>query len=322
MAKYRFNKDLLSFVPIQKSIREKLMSFLLYSVGFIFAAVIANIVFSHFRETPKEKRLLREQSDLIVKYMMLNKQLDQISLVMSDIQQRDDLVYRPIFDAKAIPQSIREAGFGGVNRYASLENMKESELMVNTAKRVDKLLKQIYIQSKSYDEVIELARNKDKMIACVPAIQPVALNDFYRLTSYFGQRIDPFLSFGKWHQGMDFAASVGTKIYATGDGVVSIAGYSNGGYGNCIDICHGFGYLTRYAHLSKIIVKQGQRVKRGEVIGLMGSTGRSTGSHLHYEVQCNKVPMNPINFYFNDITPEQYDLMVRLSAEEGGKTMD
>lgn len=320
--KYVFNSESLRFDRIDKSLREKVLSFFLYAIIYCAFAVLLNVVFTRFFETPKEQNLRREQADILLNYTLLNKQLDEMEELLAEIQQRDDKIYRPVFEENPIPRSIREAGFGGVNRYAHLETIKESSMVISTAKRLDKILKQLYIQSKSYDKIVTLAKNKDKLIASLPAIQPVAIKDLTRISSYFGVRTDPFTGALKMHEGMDFSGSVGTDIYATGDGVVVYANYSREGYGSIIIIDHGYGYSTRYAHLNKILVTEGQQVKRGEVIGLMGNTGRSKGPHLHYEVRKNKKALNPVNFYFNDITSEQYDMMIRKSAEEGGQTMD
>ena len=234
---------------------------------------------------------------------------------ISDIQQRDDYLYRTIFELDPIPPSVREAGFGGTNRYVDFEGYDNSDVMIGTFKKVDVISKKLYVQSKSFDTVIKLAKNKEKMIAAIPAIQPVALKDFNRISDYFGARSDPFTGKRTMHNGMDFTGPEGSDIFATGDGVVIESGYSFYGYGNKVVIDHGYGYKTVYAHLQKITVDDGQKVKRGEVIGLLGNTGRSTGAHLHYEVKLNNRPKDPINYYFNDMTDEEYDLMVEACSK-------
>lgn len=320
--RYQFSPELLRFVPVKKTIKQRFISLLLYSLWFIAASVLFNVVFTHFFQTPKEQMLKRERRELVLKYEMLNEQVAGLEQDLYEIQQRDDQVYRPVFNEKPIPASVRQAGFGGVNRYAGLESLSESRRVISTAKRIDKLSKQLYIQSKSYDKIIDMARNKDEMIASIPAIQPIAIDDLNRISSYYGTRRDPYTGRLKWHEGMDFTGAIGTDIRATGDAIVKRAEYSRYGYGYLIVLDHGYGYQTRYAHLHKILVEEGDKVRRGTVIGELGNSGRSTGPHLHYEVRKNNTPMNPINFYFNDISAEQYDLMVQQSAQEGGETMD
>ncbi len=320
--RYQFNPELLRFVPVKKTVKQRVLTFFAYSLWFIGASVAFNVVFTHFLETPKEQSLKRERRELVLKYDMLNEQVAGLEQDLYEIQQRDDQIYRPVFNEKPIPASVRQAGFGGVNRYADLESLSESRRVISTAKRIDKLSKQLYIQSKSYDKIMGLARNKDKMIASIPAIQPIAIDDLNRISSYYGTRRDPYTGRLKWHKGMDFTGEIGTNIRATGDAVVKRAEYSRYGYGYLIVLDHGYGYETRYAHLDKMLVEKGMEVKRGTVIGHLGNSGRSTGPHLHYEVRKNNDPMNPINFYFNDISAEQYDLMVQQSAREGGQTMD
>lgn len=320
--KFCFNPNTLSFDKIKKSKRQLILPYVAYCIYFIAAAIIINIVFTYYFETPKIKQLKREYEQVMLKYEMLEKQIDHVYISLKDIQQRDDQIFRPIFELDPIPSSIREAGFGGINRYDKYEDVKESELVIDVSRMIDKITKQVYVQSKSYDKIIEHSRNKDKMLASLPAIQPIAIKDLGRISSYYGWRVDPFTKRSKFHDGMDFTGAVGTEVYATGNGTVEYAKYSRYGYGNDIVINHAFGYKTRYAHLNNLLVEKGDVVKRGQVIGHLGNTGRSTGPHLHYEVIKNNKPVNPINFYFNDISPEQYELMVRYSARKGGETMD
>ncbi|MGE5316614.1 MAG: M23 family metallopeptidase, partial [Chloroflexota bacterium] len=225
-----------------------------------------------------------------------------------------------IFESEPIPSSVRKAGFGGANRYEKLEGYKNTEIIKNTSKKLDMIASQLVVQSKSYDEVFELAKGKEKMMASIPAIQPISNKDLRRIGSYFGYRTDPFYKVTKFHEGIDFTASVGTEVYSTGDGTVVNVG-RKGGYGNCIIINHGFGYQTLYAHLSKMNVKPGQKVQRGEVIGRVGNTGKSTSPHLHYEVHKGNRSIDPINFFFNDLTPEEYELMIELS-QRPSQTLD
>lgn len=316
-AKYKFNPNSLSYEKIEKSKKEKLKFLLTYAVALIVAGVIVNIAYFSFFDSPKEKQLKRENSQMVSQYEFLKKRVDQMDKVLEDIQNRDDNIYRVIFEAEPIPSSIREAGFGGVNRYAHLEGMKNSEIVIETAKKLDKISKQMYIQSKSYDEIVELAKNKEQMLAAIPAIMPISNNDLKRTASGWGWRIHPIYKIRKFHYGMDFTAPTGTEIYATGDGVVTNVSTSRRGYGMKIVINHGYGYETLYAHLSKFNVRKGQKVKRGDVIGFVGSTGTSTAPHLHYEVHKDGNKVNPMHFYFNDLDAEEFDKMVMISSNSG-----
>jgi murein DD-endopeptidase MepM/ murein hydrolase activator NlpD len=273
------------------------------------------LIFYQFFDSPKEKKLKLEIQNLTSQYEVIDKNMKQIEIVLDEIQDRDDNIYRVIFEADPIPTSIRKQGFGGVNRYEKLLGLSNSELMINTSKKIDQLTKQLYLQSKSFDEVIDLAKNKSNMLASIPAIQPVANKDLKRMASGYGYRIHPIYKTRKMHYGMDFSAKTGTEIYSTGDGVVSKVKRSKRGYGNYVKINHGFGYETLYAHMSKYIVKKGQKVKRGEVIGFVGNSGISTAPHLHYEVRKDNKKINPVNFYYNDLSPEEYEKMLEISLQ-------
>jgi len=251
-----------------------------------------------------------------LEYDLVNQRLKQMSTVLEDLQDRDDNIYRVVFEAEPIPDEVRKAGFGGVNRYSKYKELENRDLLTETMRRTDILSKQIVIQSKSYDEIFTMIRNKAAMLSCIPAIQPVNNKDLKRMASGFGYRTDPIYKTTKFHAGMDFAATVGTEIYATGDGIVVRADADASGYGNHVRINHGYGYLTLYGHMSKISVRTGQRVKRGDVIGLVGNTGKSVGPHLHYEVHKNNEAINPVNFYYNDLSPEEYARMIELSGTE------
>jgi len=318
-SKYRFNPESLSYDRIQHTVKEKLIRFLTYFFASLALAVIYHIVFSLFLDLPKEKILKRELTQMTLQYEIMNKQLDQISAVLADIQNRDDNIYRTVFNAEPIPASIRTAGFGGVNRYQELEGFDNSEIVIATARKLDVLKKQLFVQSKSFDDVIDLAKNKEQMLASIPSIQPISINDVRRIGGFYGMRIHPILKIFRMHDGMDFTAPIGTDVYATGDGVVSDIQRSRArrGYGNLIEIDHGYGYKTIYAHLEDIKVRPGQRVKRGDVIGTVGNTGLSTAPHLHYEIRKVGRSVNPINYYFNDLTPEEFDAMIELSQQGG-----
>ena len=271
-SRFRYNPESLSYEKISPGFKERFIQFLTYFAATLVIAVIYNVIFLSFFDSPKEKALRRENSQMELQYQILNKRFDQVSLVLKDMQQRDDNIYRTIFEAEPIPTSIRKAGFGGVNRYADLEGYDNSRLVVETTKKLDIITKEVYVQSKSYDELIKLAMNKEEMLASIPAIQPISNKDLTRVASGWGYRIHPIYKVKKFHFGMDFTASVGTEIYSTGDGVVSLVRSSKRGYGNEIIIDHGFGYKTLYGHMSKFNVKEGQHVKRGEIIGFVGNT--------------------------------------------------
>jgi len=313
--KYQFDSNTLTFKKVKLAWIQKIKRVSMFLGVTITASLLLHFAYTSFYNTPKEEMLLNEKQELVTKYEILNDQFKDIDLIIKDIQQRDDYFYRTIFELEPIPASVRKAGFGGTNRYIDLEGFESSNVMIETFKRLDIISKKIYVQSKSFDTVIELAKNKEKMIAAIPAIQPVALKDFNRISDYFGARNDPFTGKRKMHHGMDFTGPEGADIFATGDGVVVEAGYSLYGYGNRITVDHGYGYKTIYAHLQKIKVDIGQKVNRGDVIGLLGNTGRSTGAHLHYEVRLYNKTINPINYYFNDMSDEEYDLMVEACSK-------
>ncbi|NOY37186.1 MAG: M23 family metallopeptidase [Chlorobi bacterium] len=316
-ARYRFNPDTLQYDRIELSLKKKIVRFLSYFSASIILGAIYMLMFTFFFDSPEERKLKREVSELRSQYELMNKQLDKVSTVLEDLEQRDDNLYRTIFEAEPISKSIRKAGFGGVNRYTELEGYDNSDIVIQTARKLDQLTREIYIQSKSYDELIKLATNKEKMLASIPAIQPISNKDLRRTASGWGWRIHPIYKIRKFHYGMDFTAPRGTPVYATGDGVVKTIRRSRRGYGNQILIDHGFGYVTQYAHLNAFNVKKGQHVHRGDVIGFVGSTGLSTAPHLHYGVLYNGKYINPINYYFNDLTADEYEKMVILSQNAG-----
>jgi murein DD-endopeptidase MepM/ murein hydrolase activator NlpD len=319
--RYQFNTKSLKIEKVQVTMKERLKRLAgSMAFGLVFGMVVIVLAYN-FMKSPREKILLNELEQYKLQYKIMNDRMDKIQKVLGDVQDRDDNIYRVIFEAEPIPSEIRKAGFGGTDRYEHLQGLANSKIIVNTAKRLDEITSQLVVQSKSYDEVFKLAKNKEKLIASLPAIQPVDFHDLRRIGSLFGYRTDPFYKVMKFHEGIDFAASIGTPVYVTGDGVVTEAEYNSGGYGNKIIINHGFSYETVYAHLSKIKVKVGQHVKRGEIIGLMGNTGKSTAPHLHYEVHKSGVPMNPIYFFFNDITPAEYQAMLEMSSKPS-QTLD
>ncbi|MDY0089659.1 MAG: M23 family metallopeptidase [Flavobacteriaceae bacterium] len=281
--------------------------------GFLCFVILIN---TSLFETPKDRLQAREIEILKLQYELLNKKMDLLDEVLVSIEERDNNLYRVYFNSSPIPPEQRKAGFGGVNRYKELEGFNNSELIINTTKRFDVLSKQLAIQSKSLDEILSLAEDKEKLLAAVPAIQPVKNEDLKQMASGYGYRNDPFTKIRKFHYGMDFTAKTGTPVYASGDAIVSRADNAMSGFGNLIILKHGFGYETYYAHLSKFKVKAGQKVKRGDIIGYVGSTGRSEAPHLHYEVHKDGNPVNPINFYYGSISAEEYVAISKIASQE------
>ncbi len=322
--KYKFNPDTLSYERVGISIRERLGKILTYLASSLGVALIIVIVFLNYYETPRSKALKRENQQLLSQYELMSRDLDLVEKVLEDLQQRDDNIYRIIFEADPIPSSVRKAGFGGTNKYSHLEDFSNSSLIIETARKLDVVSKEAYIQSKSYDEVLKLALNKEKMLASIPAIMPVANEDLKRTASGWGYRIHPIYKVRKMHYGMDFTAPVGTPIYSTGDGKVIETGGSSRtrvGFGLVVKVDHGYGYETLYGHLNSFAVKVGQEVKRGDLIGYVGNTGGSTAPHLHYEVHRNGSAVNPQHYYFKDLTPQEYERMIAISSNIG-QTLD
>lgn len=314
--RYHFNEDTLTFSEHKRSFGDRFRKGLGYIASSAFIAVGFILLFFNFFDSPKEKRLKRENTELRLQYDLVDKQVNDISSILTDIQERDDNIYRAIFEADPIPSTIRDAGFGGANRYEDLKKLKAAKLVIDTRTKLDIITKKLYVQSNSFDEVVELAKNKEKMLMSTPSIMPLASKDLKHIASGWGIRIHPIDKVPKFHHGMDFSAAKGTEIHATGNGVIERA-YISPSYGNVILVNHGYNYKTLYAHMSGFNVKQGQKVTRGQIIGFVGNTGRSRGAHLHYEVHYKGAKVNPKNFYFNDLTPEQYEEMIAKSAEYG-----
>lgn len=311
--RFKYNPQTLNYEKVDRTVWDRVKAtgaFLIAALA--FAAIILLISYTYF-DSPKERILQRENDQLRAQYEVLNNRVDELAEVMRDMETRDDNIYRVIFEAEPIDANERMAGIGGSNRYKYLEGYEFSELTIESNKKLDRLSKRMVVQSESLDEVVDLAKNKEKLLRSIPAIQPVSNLDLTRVASGYGMRIDPHYKVPKMHQGMDFTAPTGTPIYATGDGKVVRADNKSSGYGNHIRIDHGFGYVTLYAHLDEYKVRAGQKVERGDIIGLVGNTGKSKGPHLHYEVRYNDEPINPVNFYFNDITPEEYEILIDIA---------
>jgi len=315
--KYYYDSDTLSYRKIELRKRDKFKRMLGFLLSSIIMGLFLMFITFQFIESPKEKAQKREIENMELNYGLLNKKMSQVEQVLEGIQHRDNEIYRLYFETNPIPEEQRKAGFGGVNRYKSLEGFENSDMIIDVSKNMDILSKQLYIQSKSLDEIINLAEDKEKLLAGIPAIQPIRKEDLSRMASGYGWRSDPFTKARKKHNGMDFTAPTGTPIYATGNGKVKRADNTASGFGQHIEIDHGYGYKTIYAHLSKYNVKRGQNVSRGDLIGFVGNTGRSVGPHLHYEVHKNGRPINPINFYYGNLTPEEFKEMLKTASQEG-----
>lgn len=314
--KYRFNPKSLNYEKVKVTFKDRVGKIASYlAIGLVFTTVTILLAYKLI-DSPKEKMLRREIETLQLQYNLLHKKMDQTQLVLNDLQDRDDNIYRVIFEAEPIPNSIRQAGFGGTDRYSVFDNFDNAQLLKTTTERLDRITKQLYIQSKSFDEVVKLAKNKEKLLASIPAIMPINQKDLlHQVTSGFGWRTHPIYKTPEFHPGMDFTAEQGTPIYATGDGTIEVADNLAQGYGNHVVIKHEFEYQTLYGHMSKIACRVGQKVKRGQLIGYVGSTGLSTAPHVHYEVMKKGERVNPINFYYNDLSPEQYQVMLELSTK-------
>ena len=313
--KYRFNTKSLTYEKAKVTSKEVILRVLSYlATGTVFA-VITIFLANKFLPSPIQKKQNRELEVVKLQYDLLNKKMKQVQTVLNDLQDRDDNIYRVIFESEPIPSSIRNAGFGGSDRYKDLEGYCNTQLMKETTERLDRITKQLYIQSKSFDEVVKMAKGKEKLIASIPAIMPLNNKNLKHLPSGYGWRTHPIYKTQEFHPGMDFTAEQGTPIYATGDGVVEVADANAQGYGNHVVINHGFGYQTLYGHMSRMATTPGKKVKRGDLIGYVGSTGLSTGPHVHYEVIKNGEKVNPINFYYNDLSPQEYQLMLELSSK-------
>jgi len=319
--KYKYNPRTLDYEEVNDAWPVRLFKTILY----LSPSIVMGLVFAYFftrqLDSPKEKLLKGEIEVYKAEIQRLGQDMDLVSRALDDIEKRDEDLYRLALYADRFPEELRIMGTGGSERYAYLDGYSNSELLKSTSVKMDQLESRLHSQSLSFKELLELAKNKEKMLASVPAIQPVSNKELKRMASGFGYRIDPIYKTRRMHTGMDFTANVGTEVYATGDGVIEELEQSGWGYGNAIVINHGFGFKTRYAHLSAFKVKQGQRVKRGELIGLVGNTGKSTGPHLHYEVVKGGVKVNPIHYYHSDLTPAQYEKLIEMS-KNSFKTLD
>ena len=321
--KYYYDQDTLSYRPIETSRTLRISNAILFIISAALLGVATLFIFlnTNIVSTPTEIIQAREIENYELQFNILNRKLKNIESVLANIEDRDNNLYRIYFEASPIPEAQRKVGFGGVNRYKDLEGFNNSELIINSTKKLDVLMKQTVVQSKSLDEIEYLVNDKEELLEAIPSIQPVKNEDLKRMASGFGYRTDPFTKKRKMHYGMDFTAKRGTPVYASGNGVVKRADNRSSGYGRHIRIDHGFGYVSLYAHLNAYNVRVGEKVKRGDVIGFVGSTGRSVGPHLHYEILKNNQKINPLNFYYGNLSAEEFDIIVNQAQQEN-QSMD
>ena len=316
--KYYYDTETCKYERVKVSTWDMTLNLLGFlSVSLIIAIGIV-IIYNSYFDSPKEAILKKENQELQLYYDILEKEMEGMNDMLTALQERDDNVYRVIFEAEAIPSTIRSAGFGGAHRYRNLleSGLAKEELILSNFQKLDKLKKQMYIQTKSYDEILEMAKDKSKMLASIPAIQPINNHELTRLASGYGMRIHPILKVRKLHTGLDYSAPRGTPIYATGDGTVITVRTNFGGYGKEVEIDHGYGFVTKYAHMDSFNVKKGQKVKRGECIGYVGTTGSSTAPHCHYEIIKDGNKINPVHYIFKDINDEEYEKLLELASVE------
>lgn len=316
---YKYNSETNNFERYYPSVKERITSALKVCIAAIILAAIIIILFNYIVATPNEENLKAENKRLKSQYGIMSARLDNMLTVMDRMEERDDNFYRVMMQLDPLSDAQRLSGLDKENRYSQLSKLSDSRLVDQLSKRMNVLEKRIYSQLQSFDQLQETLSNQQDRLAHIPSVLPINIAD-YTMSSGYGYRVDPIYGSSKFHEGLDFAASKGTNVFATGDGTVVVAGREKG-YGNCVDIEHGYNYLTRYAHLSEVLVKPGEEVKRGQLIGKVGSTGKSTGPHLHYEVRYKDIPQNPVNYYFMDLTPEEYYEMIQI-AEMAGHVMD
>ena len=321
--KYYYDHDTLSYREIKVTNKNRISGVLLFLLASFFFGITSLLILlnSDIINTPSEVAQKRSLDNFNLQFDILNKKLGQLEKVIANIENRDNNLYRVYFEASPIPEEQRRAGFGGINRYKDLEGYDNSDLIINTTKRLDILTKQTVVQSRSLEEIESLAKNKASLIEAIPTIQPIKNKDLTRVASGYGYRIDPFTKIRRFHYGMDFTAKRGTPIYATGNGIVKRADNRSSGYGKHIRIDHGFGYVSLYAHLSKYKVRRGQKVKRGDIIGYVGNSGRSVGPHLHYEILKDNKKINPLNFYYGNLSAQEYEALLTQSNQEN-QSMD
>jgi len=316
--KYYYNKETCNFEVIKLKKREILLKYITFFSVVLFCSFILILFYDTYFESPKILSLKKENEELKTHFQILDEEMKLANKMLSNLEQRDDNVYRIIFEAEPIPSSIRKAGIGGIEKYKELleGGLEREDIIIETYAKSDELKRKMYIQTKSYDELIQLANNKEKLLASIPAIQPISNKNLRRISSGYGRRIDPYLKVMRMHWGMDFSLKKGNEVFATADGTVKRVKSSFGDLGKHIYIDHGNGFVTLFGHLDKYIVKRGQKVKRGELIAYSGNSGRSTAPHLHYEITKNGKKVNPVHYFFNELSPSEYEEVLRLASIE------
>jgi len=317
--KYYYDQETLSYQKVERRKRKIFGGVTLFVFSSCLVGFLLYLYAGKVYDSPELRSAKRDKKFVEMQMENMEQEIEQLTTVIEDVEKRDNSIYRIYFDASPISQEQRAAGFGGVNRYKNYEGYSNSDKVIALKESIDRLKKRTAIQSKSLDEIAILADDKEKLLASIPAIQPVRNQDLTRMASGYGYRTDPFNKTRKFHYGMDFTAPRGTPVFASGDGVIERADANSSGYGNHIRIDHGFGYVSLYAHLRSskpYNVRVGQKVKRGDIIGYVGSTGRSQAPHLHYEVFKENDRINPINFYYGSLTPEEFNALLKRSQEE------
>lgn len=311
--KFHFDHQTLRYVRVKRTLKTRLIIILLFISLSVSGAILVYKLSVRLGINPKVSQLELENTELIMNYKLLNERMNDYDRMLGEYQVIDDSIYRCILEKEPLPSYIRQPGLGGSDPYSYLEGYNSSDLMVNTSQRLDYLVLRTDIQYQSFVELAGDAYKKSDLLNRKPSIQPVFPGDPYWISSVFGVRIDPVTKVYTRHFGLDFAARIGTNVYATGDGIVDYMKISNNGYGKEVVIDHGYGYSSRYAHMNKILVHKGQKIRRGQIVGTIGNSGKSTGPHLHYEVRFQRKPLNPYYFFSDDLTPEEYEKVVSLS---------
>ncbi len=312
--KYFFNTHTLRFEKIEVPLRVRLLQLFGFIAAAITTGIIIVILIFQYIDSPKEKLLRQQNESYRESYSVLQERVKQLELQMSELENRDNDVYRSIFEADPIPDSARVKEMEAKKEVRLIQNLSNSDLIKNMVEQLNKLILRVAYQGTSYVEITNMVKNKEKLLKAIPAIQPVSNKNLNRIGGSFGYRVDPVYKDIRFHQGLDFTAPSGTPIYATADGTVTAAGFSTDGYGNKVMINHGYGYQTLYGHMVRVKARVGQSVKRGEVIGYIGSTGKSTGPHCHYEVIKKGIKVDPVYYFYNDLTPEQFDRLLKAAA--------
>jgi len=313
--RFHFDPQTLRYVQVKRTLKSKLLLTLLFSTLTILLTVIIINITDHLGIRLKYQHLKSVNSRLIDRYQQLNKEMDYYDMLLVEYQMIDDSIYRCILDVEPLPSFLRKPGSGGHDPNNYLEGYASSDIMISTSLRFDDIKLRTDLQEHSFTDLDRLADEKKSFLSCKPSIQPISLDNYYWLSSDFGMRTDPFTKSSAFHQGLDFASEPGLNVYATGDGTIAFVKISNGGYGNVVIIDHGYGYSSKYAHLQKIFVSPGQKVHRGQIIALLGNSGKSTGPHLHYGINYLDRPANPFFYFSDDLSPEEYNKVVSLSEQ-------